>query len=336
MTAAGTQVLIIDDEPDLRELLCDALAGEGLAVSAAGSGAEARQLAQRGPVDFVIADIRLPDGNGLDVLDQLRRQAPDVPAVIISGAGDAHIASEAARRGCVDFLTKPLDLPRLRQAVREELRRRQADSDRQQRLERYRALARTLNHRRHLARHELSHTCAALSKAYRVLNRQLSRQETAIRFLRQLLACRTDDDIFRGLFGLFSEHGGSLFGVAMVCDQQARLQMVGRFGMPAPDSVGICQQFADCLIESVLDDPQVMRLEADKHLGLFPSHLHGRLTGVTFLTMPLLPAAGELIGLVILYRKGEQPFSDEEAELASMIAPSVALRVQTTESPEAD
>ena len=324
----AAKILVIDDEADLCELVGDALRVDGLQVASAGSGAEGCAQAQRDRPDLVVADLALPDCSGLELIGQLRDHIGEVPTVVITGTGDIHSASEAWRHGCVDFLTKPLNLHRLRNTIRRELSRRGDVTRLTARTRRLRLLARELNRRRHSVKDRLDTTCAALTSAYRTLNHQFTRQETLIRFQRQLLTFRTDDDIFRGLFSLFCENGGNLFGVALVCDENADLKMVGRFGTPAPDSVSICQGIAFSLLDVVLENPSVMPIAPAESPSLFPKWLHQHLAGVTFLCVPLLPDEGQLIGLSILYRKSGQPFTDDDRALAEMLAPSVAMAVQ--------
>jgi FixJ family two-component response regulator len=219
--AEPAHILVVDDEPDLRELVTDALTKDGLDVASAANGAQACELAERRRPDLVVADIRLPDCTGLEIVDKLRASVGDVPTVVITGTGDVRWASEACRRGCVDFLTKPLDLPRLCGAIRRELSRRRRNERSARRTRKLRRLARELSHRRRNVDEQLNSTCAALTSAYHTLSRQLNRQDTLLRFQRQLMACRDDDDIFRQMFNHFCQQGENLFGVALACDEDA-------------------------------------------------------------------------------------------------------------------
>ncbi|NLF30248.1 MAG: response regulator [Planctomycetes bacterium] len=315
------RILLVDDEPDTRELIADALRQDDLAVDTAAGVADACARASETRPDLIIADLCLPDGSGADLLERLRTIAGGVPAVLITGRGDLQSADEAWRSGCADFLTKPLDLTRLRGTVRRQLHRSRRDRQR-------RDLARRLNRGRHLVQHRLDTTCEALTQAYRTLSRQFLRQEAVLRFHRQLLLCQTDDDVFRSLFEFYAERRQNLFGVAMVCDENAELQMIGRFGTPGPDNVSLCQGFAFSLLDAVLHEPVVMRIDPQDHPSLFPAWLEEHLEGVTFLCVPLVPAEGQLIGLVLLYGRDGQPFSDDDVALWEMLAPSVALRIQ--------
>jgi len=108
--------LIVDDDPDIRDVLAEFVAGEGFAVATAGSVEEGRaEIAARLP-DILLVDVRLPDGNGLDVVEGL--DAPAMPEIVlITGNASVETAVDALRRGVVDYLTKPVDFARLRVAL---------------------------------------------------------------------------------------------------------------------------------------------------------------------------------------------------------------------------
>ena len=299
-----------------------------MTVEAAANGAEAYALAERHRPDLLIADLRLPDCNGLEVIDRLRDRLGELPAVVITGASDVRLASEAWRHGCEDFLTKPLDMPRLREAVRRGLCHAREDCHLRRRNDKRRQLAHAISRDRHELKKRLDSTGTALTEANEFMNRQFMRQEAMIRLQGKLIACRDDDDVFRAVFASFCERGDNLFGVALACDDKADLQIVGRFGTPLPDSLSICQALGAGLQPVLLDDPTVMTLDGATHANLFAEWVRPQLVGVSFVCMPLLPSEGRLIGMVILYRKAEQPFTADDVALAEMIAPSIAKAVK--------
>jgi DNA-binding NtrC family response regulator len=110
----ATSVLIVEDEPGLREGLVSAIETLGYrGVPAAGLG-EARRCLAAGPLDCVLLDIRLRDGDGLDLLRELRAGAHrDVPVIVATAYGDSERTIRAMRDGAFDYLTKPFDLPAL-------------------------------------------------------------------------------------------------------------------------------------------------------------------------------------------------------------------------------
>ena len=112
-------ILVVDDEREIRAVLRGILERQGFEVEEAGTLSEARRRLQRGPApDAVLLDLRLPDGEGTALLDDLRDRAPEVSAVVISGHGSIPAAVEAVRNGAFDFLEKPLERQRLLITVR--------------------------------------------------------------------------------------------------------------------------------------------------------------------------------------------------------------------------
>jgi CheY-like chemotaxis protein len=324
------RVLIVDDEPALRELLHDALC-EGLEISTASSGQQALTMAQESRPDILVTDLCLGDCTGLEVIDRMRLLEPDMPAVLITGHAEVAGLSNTSLRRPVEVFNKPLDLGKLKEAISSELSRR-ATKDRDRNRRRHlRRLARHYNLQRKNASPKLDTNNADLAKGYQKLSLQVKLQKLVMDFQRDLLIARQDDDVFKSLFTTFVSHSGPLYGAAMVCDSQAQLQLAGRFGVPTPDPAGFCLSLASPIIDASLADPRPKLLDAGDEAGLFDASIRKYLIGLSVLSIPLMPADGEMIGLVLLYRKGEQPFLESDLSLAEMISLPTALAVQRNE-----
>lgn len=129
MSFAGATILLVEDDASLSRLLAEELEADGYTVRVAGSMADARaRLAEHVP-DLVVSDLRLPDGDGLQILGLLQHRAGHVPFVVITAFGTVDQAVEALKAGADDFLTKPLSTDHLRLKIRRLLA--QADISRQ-------------------------------------------------------------------------------------------------------------------------------------------------------------------------------------------------------------
>jgi len=324
-------VLVVDDEPDLRELLVDALSDDDVVVHVAASGDEAIDIAADQTPDLVITDLDLGDCWGTDVIDRLRSTIGDVPTVVITGLTDPRSFVEASQSGLVEMMSKPLDIERLRGTLRRELARAAKGKRSRLRTKRLRHLARDVNIERKLVQGQLDGACADLTSAYRTLSGQMSLQQVVIGYQNDLVAARNDDDVFRSLFQVFVKRSGPVFGMALVCDAEAELHIAGRFGVPSPDKAGFCSRLSAPLVEQMLHQPGCLVIDAWEEKDTFDEQIHRFLPGMTVMTMPLMLSAGELIGLVVLYRKGEQPFTDIDAALVEMLTHPTALAVQRNE-----
>lgn len=110
-------VLIIDDELDLRELLKLTLAKMGIDSTAVETLGEARAELQENSFDLCLTDMRLPDGNGLDLVEYVQKNYPQLPIAVLTAYGNVDLAVDALKLGAFDFLSKPVDLPRLRSLI---------------------------------------------------------------------------------------------------------------------------------------------------------------------------------------------------------------------------
>jgi len=117
MNAPAASILVVDDEPDLRTLYELTLLREGYRVETAATLLEARQQLQARRFDVVISDMRLPDGFGMELLQDLREQQRRERCVVMTAYGSAENAVEALRSGAFDYLTKPVDLKQFRSVV---------------------------------------------------------------------------------------------------------------------------------------------------------------------------------------------------------------------------
>lgn len=123
------KALIVDDEPDIRELLEITLGRMKLDTRSARNVKEARELLAREPFDLCLTDMRLPDGSGLDLVQYIQQRHPQTPVAMITAYGSLDTAIQALKAGAFDFLTKPVDLGRLRELVATALRLRNPETE---------------------------------------------------------------------------------------------------------------------------------------------------------------------------------------------------------------
>ncbi|MCJ0975395.1 sigma-54 dependent transcriptional regulator [Pseudomonas sp. PS1] len=119
---ARQKALIIDDEPDIRELLEITLGRMKLDTRSARNLKEARECLAREHYDLCLTDMRLPDGTGLELVQYIQQKHPQLPVAMITAYGSLDTAIGALKAGAFDFLTKPVDLGRLRELVNSALR----------------------------------------------------------------------------------------------------------------------------------------------------------------------------------------------------------------------
>ncbi len=115
-----TEILVVDDEKDIRGLICDILEDEGYATRRAASASECMAALDQSLPDLLILDIWLKDSelDGIDILMRVKKMHPHIPVVIISGHGNIEIAVEAIKQGAYDYIEKPFNIDQLIVVVR--------------------------------------------------------------------------------------------------------------------------------------------------------------------------------------------------------------------------
>lgn len=121
-------VLIIDDEPDIRELLELTLTRMNLASKTAATISEAKILLSTNKFNLCLTDMKLPDGNGIEIIRHIQEICPQTPVAMITAFGSVDLAINALKEGAFDFVNKPIDLDRLRTLVQTALQLNQRDN----------------------------------------------------------------------------------------------------------------------------------------------------------------------------------------------------------------
>ena len=116
-------LLIVDDEPGMRQLLSHVFGRAGHAVRAAENGAKALELLRAEPADLVVSDVKMPDMNGIELLRRVREFSPDAAVIMMTAFATVETAREAFKLGADDFIQKPFDVDELKLIVEKALER---------------------------------------------------------------------------------------------------------------------------------------------------------------------------------------------------------------------
>ncbi|MFI5300187.1 MAG: sigma-54-dependent transcriptional regulator, partial [Polyangiales bacterium] len=118
------QVLVVDDEPNLRKVLIAQLQRDGYDVHTANDGEAAKELLSEHHIDLVVTDLRMPKVDGMELLRWALAEDGDRPVVMMTAHGTVDTAVEALKLGAFDYVTKPFDMTEMRRVVAKALRAR--------------------------------------------------------------------------------------------------------------------------------------------------------------------------------------------------------------------
>jgi DNA-binding NtrC family response regulator len=112
------EILIVDDDARMRELVAKVLAREGYSVRPLPRGQDALQALEEEPADLIISDIRMPEMDGLTLLQEVKRVAPETSVLLMTAFGSIDTAVQAIKAGAYDYLTKPFKMDEIIVVVR--------------------------------------------------------------------------------------------------------------------------------------------------------------------------------------------------------------------------
>lgn len=318
------RVLVVDDEPMLLDIFKELVGGAiDCDLLYASSLREAREILAHQPVSLLVADVKLPDGNGLTLLPELYHRHPAASALVVTGSPSADTAISALRGGAVDFVAKPFSADQLLQHIRSALDQQQYRQHREQRLTRLRNAVRRLNAARKTVNKKVDLLCNDLIGAYSDLSKQLDQvrvQEGFRQFiasagnLEQLL-CHTMDWLLRQV-------GYCNIGIWLT-SAEADLQLGAymKYTIPAdPQFTEALQRnllrqairrgfvrLAEPELKTVLTPPELKQLDGQDVVALNCSYL------------------GESLGALLLFRDRKTPFSPDDVSAIKSVCPLFAI-----------
>ncbi len=317
-------ILLVDDEPDMLELVGE-LAHRHITcqVICAATAAEAREILESQPIELLVTDVQLPDGDGTSLIETLQLHHPNASAIVITGAPSVDRAIDAMRHGALDFVPKPFTHDMIVQRLRTGLERQAAAAKRDQRFERLRGAVKRLNEARRTISKKVDLLCNDLVGAYGELSRQLDvvrTQEAFRKFIEpakdlEQLLCHAMDFLMRQLgysnvgVWLAGEDGDFQLGAYMkytIAGDPLLTGAIKRELLPLVSREGLVHIPAEDLADRLT--PQEMScLKGQDILAVNCTYL------------------GESLASVVFFRDARSPFTADDEVLSKSISPLFAV-----------
>lgn len=320
-------ILIVDDDADVRDALGRALGGGPLALHEAESLVEARAIIDLEPIDLVLVDLSLPDGDGLDFAAELRGRDADLQTIVITGQPSLERAVEAIRVGAADFLSKPLNLDELNLVVAHALRRRSDSSRRHAKIRRLTHLCKKLNKARHDVTQQVDILCNDLVTAYQELAGQMRQIESVSEF-KALIATELDlEQVLRSALEFVLRKVGPTNAVIFLPSQGGGWTVGGYINYTCDkESAGVLLNHMACVVAPRLaESGETLHLTDDddsRHDWL--GEQCAWLRGVHILATACRDDNDETLAVVMLFRDPNEPLDTDTRDLLTSIAPAFA------------
>ena len=325
-SAQRPRVLIVDDEPELVELIGNVVKAQvDCKIVSAATVREARNILAREPVEVLVTDVHLPDGDGMSLLPQLREQQPNASAIVITGSPSMDRAITAIRGGAIDFVTKPFSNEQLIERVRSAIERHSQNVKRDKRIDRLREAVKRLNDSRRLISKKVDLLCNDLISAYGDLSRQLDSVRTKDGFrsfianakdLEQLL-CHAMDWMLREIgyanvaVFLASDEGVFQLGAYMkytVAGETLVTEAIRRVIVPMAVKDAIVH-FPGTTLSDRLTSQEMAFMNGQDVLAVNCTYL------------------GESLACIVFFRDEKNGFNPSDAELLRQVGPIFAIEL---------
>lgn len=330
------RILVVDDEPTLRELVDDVVGRKiHCQMLSAGSLREARQILASQEIELLVADVNLPDGDGLSLLPTLRAHQPNASAIVITGAPSVDGAISALRHGALDFVPKPFSAEQICDRVQKALDRQALLARHDRRLQRLREAVKRLNEARKVVSKKVDLLCNDLIQAYGDLAKQLDvvrTQESFRKYLSQSkdleqLLCHTMDWLLRQL-------GYCNVAIWLAADDEEAANAKGGAGGPEfqlgaymkytiAGEQDLTNAMRQGLIPLTLKEGFV-RLSGDQVQSSLTPHELDYLADQSIISVNCT-YLGEPLAVVTLFRDDKDAFSDDDAATLKQISPILAV-----------
>jgi response regulator of citrate/malate metabolism len=322
-TETRPRILVVDDEPNLVELV-DEVVGSGMScrVITARNIAEARKLLATEPIELLVADVNLPDGDGTSLLATLRQKQPNASAIVITGAPSVDRAITALRDGALDFLPKPFTAKHLQERVRKALMTQAIIARKEKRLDRLRVAVKRLNEARRLVSKKVDLLCNDLITAYGELSKQLDGVRTQESFRKLLAEAKDLEQLLCHAMDWMLRHLGYSNVAVWLASEEGDFQLGAYMKYTTPGQPSLTEAMKNGLVPMV-NREGFLHLCADEAKKVMTADELKHLPGQTVLATACT-YLGESLASVILFRDAASPFSEEDAAALRAISPLFA------------
>lgn len=325
---APPRVLVVDDEPGMIELVSDVLKrSHNCRLMTAVNLAQAEKIMATEKIDVLIADLHLPDGNGMALLPKLQEKHPTAAAVLITGNPTINTAISAFRAGVVDFLPKPFTADHLLERMNSALARQAKTIRREVRVARLRTAVKKLNTTRHTISKKVDLLCNDLVSAYGELSRQLDtvRQQESFRKLMnsatdlEQLLCHAMDWILRS--------AGYCNVAVWLASEEHDFELGAYMKYTIPGDLELTKAIGAGLVPKVNREGTVHLFGSEAREQLTPAELK-LMAGQEILGVNCT-YLGESLAVVVMFRDDKCPFTDEDVAMIRAISPIFAVALAT-------
>ncbi|TMB85852.1 MAG: response regulator, partial [Chloroflexi bacterium] len=319
------RVLIVDDEPNLVEAIEDAVGpkGMGCRIVSAASISQARKILTTQGIELMVADVHLPDGDGMSLLPALREYQPCASAIIITGSPSVEGAISALRGGAVDFVPKPFSNTQIVERVKKALERQSLIARQERRFDKLRDAVRRLNESRRIISKKVDLLCNDLVTAYGELSRQLDGVRTQEGFRKYVADAKDLEQLLCHSMDWMLRQMGYANVAVWLSAEDGEFQLGAYMKYTVPGDTMLTDALKRVLLPKVAKDGFVRVRGDDLGDKLTPQEL-SFLKGQDIVAVNCT-YLGESLAALVFFRDAKSPFTDDDESLLKQVSPIFAV-----------
>ncbi len=323
------RILVVDDEPSVVGLVDDLVGGSiACEIIKADSIASAKKVLKTQGVELLVADVNLPDGQGTELLADLKYFQPSARALVITGKPTMGGAINAMRGGAVDFLPKPFNAEQLIERVSAALQAQADGARKDKRILKLRDAVKRLNEARRTVSKKVDLLCNDLITAYGELSRQLDTVRTQENFRKTLHEAKDLEQLLcHAMDWMLRQIGYSNVAIWLAGDEND-FQLGAYMKYTIPGEPALTEAIRKGLVPMINREAFVHLSAEEAREKLTPAELK-EMKDCTVLGVNCT-YLGEVLATIVLFRDSKVPFNEEDAAALKMISPVFATSLASS------
>ncbi len=326
--SAAPAVLVVDDEADMIDLFRDIVApAVKCRLHVARDMAEARRLLAKHQFELLVADVHLPDGTGIELLEELKLSSPHAAAIFMTQKPQVDHTIFALRHGVMDYLPKPFTAEQIQSHVREALHKQAINARNDKRLTRLKSAVRELNKARHTVSQKVDILCNDLVHAYGEVAAQLHDVRLGDSFRKTIGSAKDLEQMLcHAMDWLLKEAGYSNIAIWLAGDD-AVFELGAYMKYTIVGDKKVIQTLHSSLLQPTVREGFMHLTDQEFNQLLQPAER--KILPAQTIISASCTYLGEALAAVMLFRDGKCPFRDEDEAMLKTIASVFATQLAT-------
>ncbi len=320
-------VLVVDDEPAMLEMFRDIVTSDvACKLHVAKSMAEARKVLTRQSIDVMVADVMLPDGDGMDLLADLKLTSPNAGVVFMTGKPSVEQTMYAMRHGALDYLPKPFSADQIRTHVKDAIQRQQIAARNERRLTKLKTAVRELNKARRTVSQKVDLLCNDLVNAYGEVSTQMQTLRVQESFRRTVEQSHDLEQLLcHAMDWLLKEAGYCNIAIWLSGQEDNRFELGAYMKYTLVGEKKVTAALQKALVQPTVQEG-FLHL-SDSELAHMLSPADKKLIPAQTVMSASCTYLGESLAVVAMLRDGKCPFKDEDVAMFRAIATVFATQL---------